>query len=319
MLVNTMDIEQRSRWLRSTPGPLELAQPFYCTEAGCFYARRNYVASRSHTNSYLVFYTLSGAGEVYQGGQLIRVGKGQALLLDCSKPHRFRTAHDRRHWYHLWANIDGEGVRTLATLISSGRSEAVSVDDALIRQGFDQIFGKLEQENARAITSLGLGVHQILSAMVTAASDDEHLPWEQTAVGIAQSYVANHFTENITVADMAEAASVSSSYLIRLFKRSLGTTPYNYLLRFRITKARQLLDETNKPVVQIAHDVGFSNESNFSFRFSKMVGLSPRAYRMSNVGGGIAEVNKTPDAGAAADAAGENGAQADGSSVASAS
>lgn len=290
-----MDIEQRSCWLRSTPGPLELAQPFYCTEAGCFYARHNYVGSRSHTNSYLVFYTLSGAGEVYQGGQLIRVGKGQALLLDCSKPHRFRTAHDRRHWYHLWANIDGEGVRTLAPLISVGRTEAITVLDSEIRQGFDAIFSKIEQENARSITALGLGVHQILSSMVSASADDDDVPWSQTPVGIAQSYVAQHYVENITVADMASAASVSSSYLIRLFKRSLGTTPYNYLLRFRITKARELLDETNKPVVQIAHDVGFSNESNFSFRFSKMVGQSPRAYRTANVGGGIAGVSNVPN------------------------
>lgn len=292
MLVNTMDIEQRSRWLRSTPGPLELAQPFYCTEAGCFYARRNYVASRRNTKSYLVFYTISGAGEVYQGGQLARVGRGQALLLDCSKPHRFRTAHDRRHWYHCWANVDGTGVETLAPIISPGHIQAIDVNDQEIRHGFDLLFSKIEQENARSISSLGLGVHEILAAMVTGTAGDEDVPWQQTAVGIAQAYVAQHYAENITVADMADAASVSSSYLIRLFKRSLGTTPYNYLLRYRITKARELLDETNRPVVQVAHDVGFSNESNFSYRFSKMVGQSPRAYRLSNGISGIAEVNE---------------------------
>lgn len=295
MLVNTMDIEQRSRWLRSTPGPLELAQPFYCTEAGCFYARRNYVASRSNTKSYLVFYTISGAGEVYQGGQMARVSRGQALLLDCSKPHRFRTAHDRRHWYHLWANVDGSGVATLASFISPGHIQAVDVRDQEIRQGFDLLFSKIEQENTRSISSLGLGVHQILAAMVAGSAEDDDVPWPQTAVGVAQAYVSEHYADNITVADMADAASVSSSYLIRLFKRTLGTTPYNYLLRYRITKARELLDETNRPVVQVAHDVGFSNESNFSYRFSKMVGQSPRAYRMANGGTGIAEVNATDD------------------------
>lgn len=294
MLVNTMDIEQRSRWLRSTPGPLELAQPFYCTEAGYFYARRNYVASRSNIKSYLVFYTVSGAGEVYQDGQVVRVGRGQALLLDCSKPHRFRTAHDRRHWYHCWANVDGSGVQTLAPIISPGHIQAIDVNEQEIRRGFDLLFSKIEQENTRSISSLGLGVHQILAAMVAGTAEDEDVPWQQTAVGVAQAYVSEHYADNITVADMADAASVSSSYLIRLFKRSLGTTPYNYLLRYRITKARELLDETNRPVVQIAHDVGFSNESNFSYRFSKMVGQSPRAYRMANGGSGIAEVNEEP-------------------------
>lgn len=291
MLVNTMDVEQRSRWLRSTPGPLELAQPFYCTEAGCFYARRNYVASRSNMNSYLIFYTLSGAGEVYQDGQVARVGRGQALLLDCSKPHRFRTAHDRRHWYHLWANVDGSGVATLASLISPGRLQAVDVREQEIRQGFDLLFSKIDQENARSISTLGLGVHQIMTSMVAGTAEEADVPWSETAVGVAQRYVAENYASNITVADMAAAASVSSSYLIRLFKRSLGTTPYNYLLRYRITKARELLDETNRPVVQIAHDVGFSNESNFSYRFSKMVGQSPRAYRSANGGTGIADVN----------------------------
>lgn len=68
---------------------------------------------------------------------------------------------------------------------------------------------------------------------------------------------------------------------MKLFRKNLGTTPYDYLLRYRITHAKELLAMTDLKVSTIAADVGFNSESNFSYRFSQMVGQSPRAYRES--------------------------------------
>ena len=80
---------------------------------------------------------------------------------------------------------------------------------------------------------------------------------------------------------MAAIAAISPSHLIRLFKKQLDTTPHDYLLRRRITRAKELLAETTLTSATIAAQVGFNSESNFSYRFSKMVGQSPRAYRQS--------------------------------------
>ena len=47
MLTYNMDVERRSLWLRTTPGELALAQPYYCTEAGRFYGRSRFSTART--------------------------------------------------------------------------------------------------------------------------------------------------------------------------------------------------------------------------------------------------------------------------------
>ena len=47
MLTYNMDVEERSTWLRATPGAAALAQPFYCTEAGNFYGRAHFATART--------------------------------------------------------------------------------------------------------------------------------------------------------------------------------------------------------------------------------------------------------------------------------
>ena len=109
MLTYTMDVEERSRWIISTPSAAELAQPYYCSEVGDFYARSKFATARSDKNSFILFYTLGGEGTVRQGGQTVRLVKGQALLMDCRSPQSYGTSPGYGHWYHLWAHIDGAG------------------------------------------------------------------------------------------------------------------------------------------------------------------------------------------------------------------
>ena len=66
MLTYNMDVEPRSQWLRTTPGVLALAQPFYCTEAGRFYGRGQFSTARTDKESYILFYTRRGAGLIEQ-------------------------------------------------------------------------------------------------------------------------------------------------------------------------------------------------------------------------------------------------------------
>ena len=97
MLTYTMDVEDRSRWIISTPSAAELAQPYYCSEVGDFYARSRFATARSDKNSFILFYTLGGEGTVHQGGQTVRLPKGTALLMDCRTPQSYGTSPGHGH------------------------------------------------------------------------------------------------------------------------------------------------------------------------------------------------------------------------------
>ncbi len=282
MLQYNLDVEKNSTWLRSTPSPQELVQPYYCTEVGCFYALRGFTTARSNKNSFIVFYTLHGAGLVRQGGQEVRLEKGQALLMDCRSPQSYGTALDSARWDHLWAHVDGAGVAAIGQLMGLPTLAPVQLHESFARKCFQEIESNVQRESVPSTLRTGLAVHELLSAMALELAESALQGAEAEPVERAMRVVEERYAEDITVDDLAGAANVSSSYLMRLFKRQMGTSPYNYLLRYRITKARELLAETDEPVAQIAREVGFSSESNFSYRFTKMVGQSPRAYRQSS-------------------------------------
>ena len=97
----------------------------------------------------------------------------------------------------------------------------------------------------------------------------------------AAETLRKNYQKELCLADLLAEAHMSKSYFLRLFRRYMGTTPYNYLVNFRITQAKELLVLTDHSVSEIAQEVGFGDASNFSTRFAKATGQSPLQYRKS--------------------------------------
>jgi AraC-like DNA-binding protein len=72
---------------------------------------------------------------------------------------------------------------------------------------------------------------------------------------------------------------VSENYLTHIFGRELGLSPWQYLNRYRIKQAQELLHRTSDSITAVALQVGFNDPAYFSRVFRKQVGLSPSAYR----------------------------------------
>jgi AraC family transcriptional regulator len=77
----------------------------------------------------------------------------------------------------------------------------------------------------------------------------------------------------------AHAAEMSEAHFSRQFKRSTGLAPSQYFIGMRMTVARQLLRETDRSIILIGMDIGYSSPSHFSQVFRKETGVSPGAYR----------------------------------------
>lgn len=71
-------------------------------------------------------------------------------------------------------------------------------------------------------------------------------------------YIESHYQEDVTLDDLAGSAGVSKSECLRCFKTTLQTTPYKYLMDYRLSKAARLLKETSLPVSEIAIQTGFN-------------------------------------------------------------
>lgn len=91
-------------------------------------------------------------------------------------------------------------------------------------------------------------------------------------------YIAEHIKENITVQDLSSLSGYNEQYFIRLFKQTIGLTPYHYIVSFRLKEAKRLL-RTDIPVTQVANMTGYNDVKSFSRAFKSNFGISPSGYR----------------------------------------
>ena len=94
-----------------------------------------------------------------------------------------------------------------------------------------------------------------------------------------KNYLDEHYTDKISLDDLAERFFINKFYLSKIFKETYGTTVNNYLISKRITRAKQLLRFTDMTVDEVGVTVGVGDANYFSRMFRKVEGISPREYR----------------------------------------
>ena len=104
----------------------------------------------------------------------------------------------------------------------------------------------------------------------------------RTATAKARRYLEEHYRDEIHLDDLAEAAGVSSYYLIRCFREEFGLPPHAYQLQIRLQRAKaDLRSDTSITDIAIKH--GFFDQSHFCRHFKRAFGLTPGQYREGNI------------------------------------
>lgn len=91
-------------------------------------------------------------------------------------------------------------------------------------------------------------------------------------------YIAEHKEQKITIKDLCSIAGYNEQYFIRLFKRTIGLTPYQYIISYRLKEAKKLL-KTDISITEIAKTTGYIDIKSFSRSFKENFGLSPTDFR----------------------------------------
>lgn len=104
-------------------------------------------------------------------------------------------------------------------------------------------------------------------------------PRERRRAVEAALWIEENAAQELSLEAAAREAGLSPFHFLRVFKKALGVTPHQYLVRTRIRRAARLLAEGERPVTDVALEAGFADLSNFVRSFRRAAGASPRAFR----------------------------------------
>lgn len=153
------------------------------------------------------------------------------------------------------------------------------------------VLGELAQAAAEGRSDVGLDEIGTLLAgrFAELVSDRPRKPAAATARDRRRAvetalWIDAHSHHAIDLEHAAAQAGISPFHFLRLFSGVLGVTPHQYLVRSRLRHAARLLADDERPVTDVAYDVGFGDLSNFVRTFHRAAGVSPRRFREASRG-----------------------------------
>jgi two-component system, response regulator YesN len=172
---------------------------------------------------------------------------------------------------------------SIPVVIITGFGSEELVVQALRAGASDYLKKPIELDTLRA-TVRGLtnsGGEVVRRGVTIAAGPSDDLPVGHPNVRRAIIFMREHFTEDITLADVARAAALSKFHFSRLFHHETGLPLHEYLHRLRVSRAKALLEDRHLRITEVAYAIGFNDLSHFDRVFSRIVGRSPSEYRRS--------------------------------------
>ncbi len=245
----------------------------------------------SHTHGDLeINYIYSGKVRYFLGGRFVEVDAGLLTVFWAAMPHQVVEVDDRTEfmWLHVplvtllrW-NLGNGFVRRILSgeVVVDAQSPAWDAD---LTQRWVSDVGTGE---AVALRTAELEVEARLRRMAWRRNQkgppraSEHKSRKQ--VEAITSYLADHYRDDISTADIGSAVGLHPNYAMTLFRRECGMSIWQYLIRLRLSHAQLMLLSSDKTVLAIALDAGFGSLARFYAAFTRECGVSPGEFRKRN-------------------------------------
>lgn len=238
-------------------------------------------------NHYLFHYVLSGTGTLMADNakgetQTYSIKSGQGFVIF---PGQITTyfADQNLPWEYVWIEFDGLRVKEALDLTE------LSVDQPVYRSHSKDLREQLQEEMLYIVRHpkespfhLIGHLYLFLDCLTRSAQARKLTPSGKMSdyyIKEAINFIEQNFQNNITIEDIAAVCGINRSYLGKIFRNSVGRSPQEFLIHYRMVKATELLKLTSLSIAEIGSAVGYENQLHFSRAFKTIYGVSPREWR----------------------------------------
>ncbi len=259
--------------------------PFYAVSAGDFTCDEKYFTRREGVEECLLFYTLEGEGIIEYEGVKTILSPGQMMIVDCRKYHHY-ASHTKK-WRFWWLHFAGKCAFDYVELLNeNGGVPIFAAGKISVLDYYEKMKSCADRFDLKKELEISVMIQNLLTSLINMKKTEEF----SQKYGVYQkelegsiAYMFEHFSEKISIEQLASICHLSKFYYIKVFKSYTGQTPYDYLLNIRLQKAKSCLVETSKSVEEIAQECGFSESKNFIASFRKKNGMTPLQFRKVSI------------------------------------
>ena len=241
-------------------------------------------------NNYLFHYVISGKGTLQvensdKTSSEYKIQAGSGFLIE---PGQITTyfADRAAPWEYCWVEFGGLRAREILESADLSRKNPVFLPQASENgETVKKEMLSLTSHSGESSLHLIGHLYLIMDALVQGSSRKREIQGGKLSKFYAREAVAfieQNYARPITVEDMAARCKLDRSYFGKIFKDTMGESPQNFLIRYRMSQAAQLLVTTNLSVGDVSVRTGYPNQLHFSRAFKKTYGVSPREYRQMN-------------------------------------
>lgn len=235
-------------------------------------------AVRDH---YLIHYVLDGQGTFQVDGQIYKLKKNQGFLI-CPKVITFYQADTENPWTYTWIGFKGVKAEQYLRYANIHRQQPIFsyYKGDYIERCFHDMIQSSKPDLASEIRLQGL-LYMLLSELVENADRSNFTKENQRDLYIKKAiqFIEMNFSREITITHVAEHLGLNRSYFSTLFKEALSVSPQEFLIKYRIDKAAELMVETSLSISEVSRSVGYNDPLAFSKIFRKIKGYSPTGYK----------------------------------------
>lgn len=260
--------DENSYLFVSSVGYYEVQEPFGVTHR------------KSGRKDFYLSYNHGGAMKVRTSQGDVQINGGTVFIYKPWEEQYYGQA-DSNPISNYWVHFTGNGAYHLlkAANLADGNIFYTGVNDE-IPAIYDQLLREIiekKHNHTMVCSSLLMKLIAVISRRVYM---NDHKQVKKRILMINESiyFIHRNYFKKITVSELANLVNLSTSRYSALFRELMGVSPQQYIIKFRLKKARELMQYSNLTIGQVAKSVGFDDQFNFSKLFKKYENLTPSQY-----------------------------------------
>lgn len=238
-----------------------------------------YNIMRDYMNSFIIFYIKKGSLNFHYLDQSFVATKDEIVLLDCKEKNKYYATEEAEFQFF---HFTGKQTQELYNELYNRKGCIFKLPSH--KNTIPNILSLLASSQ-EVDFKISLLIYELLGNLLestcnTYESKEASVVKVPPEIKAALAHISENFSSKITIEQLGEISNLSTSHFCRTFKKYMGTSPYQYLLNYRLIQAKNLLVQTNLSVEQISDECGFYSVGHFIKAFSKSTkGITPGKFR----------------------------------------